>query len=128
MRWLALVLVLVACSDNGGPNAAEIEGTWAGSYTNTAAPGVVFEGVLQLSQERTEITGTLTTNAGRSATITNGQVDEDQFSATMEYTDQCAGTLETTADIVDGGSRLVGNYTSTDCVGTTSGGYNLERQ
>jgi hypothetical protein len=130
MRWLSLVLVAAAvgCSDSSGPGAVQIEGTWAGDYTNTETPGVIYEAVLQLNQDGTEITGSLTTNAGRSATIVNGQVDETRFSATFEYTDECAGTAEMTADVVEGTTSLVGNYTSTDCVGPTAGGFNLAKQ
>jgi hypothetical protein len=134
MRWLSLVLVaaVVGCSDSGGPddNGLQINGTWAGDYTNTVTPGVIYEAVLQLDQEGTQVTGFLTSNAGRSANIVNGAVDDanGQFTATFEFTDECGGIAETSADIVDGASRLVGNYTMTDCNGSSAGGYNLARQ
>jgi hypothetical protein len=128
---LALIVLLSACGgDNGsGPNEESLEGTWVGDYTNTASPGVVFQGVLQLSQDGEQVTGTLTTNAGRSATV-SGSVSGDRLDATFTYTDGCDGTATTTADLVDERvpPELTGNYTSTDCVGETAGGYSLVKQ
>jgi hypothetical protein len=121
MRRLALLLLL-ACSDGEGPNAADVAGTWSGAYTNSASPGDVFQAILQLEQEGTAVTGTLSTTAGRTATI-DGQVDEETFSATLTYTDACEGTAATEASVQ--GGRLVGEYTSDDCVGETVGNYTL---
>jgi hypothetical protein len=69
-------------------------------------------------EEFLDITRTLTTNAGRSATV-SGSVSGDRLEATFAYTDGCAGTATTTADLVDERvpPELTGNYTSTDCVG-----------
>ena len=137
MRWIALALVLmawglVACGggdDSSGPEPEQYTGTWIGPYTNTAMPGVTAEGVLQLTQDGDEVTGTLTTNVGRSATV-RGEVSGERLEARFTYTDGCVGTAETTADLIDEEvpARLTGNYTSNDCVGETSGGYNLSQQ
>ena len=131
MRWLALVLVVAGCGggDSNGPGDTQFQGTWIGPYTSTASPGATFEGVLQLTQDGDAVTGTLTTNAGRSATVA-GEASGERLEAVFTYTDGCVGTAETTADLIDEEvpARLTGNYTSEDCVGATSGGYNLSKQ
>ena len=127
MRWLALVLLVACGGDGGAPRDADVNGTWIGTYTNTRAAGIVYQGVLQLDQTGDQVTGTLTTNAGRSADVV-GEVGETELTATFTYTDSCEGTAETTADITENGTVLTGNYTSVDCTGTTSGGYVLEKQ
>jgi hypothetical protein len=104
-----------------------VQGTFIGSYTATVQPGVVFQGVLQLTQNGSTVSGTLTTNAGRSATI-SGTVSGSRITATFTYTDSCHGSSSSTADLTDGGTRLVGNYTTSDCLGQYSGGYNLLKQ
>jgi hypothetical protein len=120
---------LAACGgDATNPGTVpDISGTWIGAYTNTNNPGLVAEGVLQLEQDGADVTGTLTTNVGRRADVI-GEVTDLGFVATFVYTDTCAGTAETTADIVANGTRLVGNYTSSDCIGDTGGGYSLAKQ
>jgi hypothetical protein len=126
---LALIVVLSACGDSSEPDEPQYEGTWTGSYTNSASPDVGFQATLQLSQDGDDITGTLTTNAGRSATV-SGSVSGDQMEATLTYTDGCNGTATTTADLGDETvpPSLTGTYSSTDCVGETTGGYSLVKQ
>ena len=128
-RIMLAVLVGLACSDESGPDVPQLQGTWIGTYTNSAAPGTVYEGVLQLTQDDETVTGTLTTNAGRAASV-SGSVSGDRLTATFTYTDGCAGTASTTADLADDQVPpvLTGNYTSSDCLGETSGGYSLEKQ
>jgi len=130
MRWqVTLLVALAACGDNGGePGAGSFEGTWTGSYTNSLS-SVALQAELQLTQDGDEVTGTITTSSGRSATVT-GTVSGDQMEATWAYTDACAGTATTTADLLDERvpPDLEGDYTSTDCLGETTGDYALTKQ
>jgi hypothetical protein len=126
---LALIVLLLACGDSSDPDEPQYQGTWSGSYTNSASPDVVFQAALQLSQDGDDITGTLTTDAGRSATV-GGEVSGDQMEATFTYTDECDGTATTAADLVDETDppSLTGTYSSTDCLGETTGEYSLIKQ
>jgi hypothetical protein len=129
MRRASLIVFLlaVACSSDSTSPATSVQGTYIGAYTATVQPGVVYQGVLQLTQSGSSISGTLTTNAGRAATVT-GSVSGTRITATFTYTDACQGSSSSTADVTNGGTRLVGNYTTSDCLGQYSGGYNLTKQ
>ena len=125
---LAACVSAVACgSDSTGPSATSVQGTFIGNYTVAPQPGVIYQGVLQLTQNGNSLTGTLTTNAGRSATVA-GSISSGRFIATFTFTDACHGTASSTADVSNGGNTLVGNYTANDCVGQYSGGYSLVKQ
>ena len=104
-----------------------VTGTFIGSYTATLSPGVTYEGVLQLTQSGSQVTGTLTTTAGRSANL-SGSISGSRITATFTYTDGCAGSASTTADVSSSGTQLSGTYTTTDCLGTYAGGYSLTKQ
>jgi hypothetical protein len=135
MPRAALTLLMVsifasvaACGgDSTSPSAMSVQGTYIGDYTVVPQPGAVYQGVLQLSQSGSSVTGTLSTNAGRSATVT-GSIANGQLTMTFAFTDSCTGSASSTADISNGGNMLVGNYTANDCVGQYSGGYRLVKQ
>jgi len=131
MRRLAFSTVvavsLVACGgDSTGPTV-NITGTFIGDYTATVDPGVIYQGVLQLTQNGSNVTGTLTTNAGRSANV-SGSIAGSRLTATFTFTDGCTGSASTTADVTNNATRLTGNYTANDCVGSYTGGYLLIKQ
>ncbi len=131
LKWSVTVVLSVllgasGCNDATGP-AGNVQGTYIGSYTATIQPGAVYQGVLQLTQSGSSVTGTLTTTAGRAATVV-GAMSGSRLTATWTYTDSCHGISQSTADVTDGGNRLVGNYTTSDCLGQYSGGYSLTRQ
>lgn len=128
----AVSLALCACggdSDGGnGPSGAlNIAGTFIGDYTATVDPGTVYQGVLQLSQSGSNVSGTLTTNAGRSANV-SGSISGTNLTATFTFTDGCSGSASTTADITSSATRLTGNYTANDCLGGYTGGFILDKQ
>jgi hypothetical protein len=132
-RLLGLTLIVMlssACSDDEGPEEQQYQGRWAGTYTNSAQPDLVFQAVLQLTQDEGTITGTLTTSlstgASRSATV-DGEVSGDQLDATFTYTDQCGGTASSTADLLDDTvpPSLTGQYAAVDCLGETTGEFDL---
>ena len=58
---LTLIVLLAACGDDEGPEDPQYQGQWTGTYTNSSQPDVVFQAVLQLTQNDRSITGTLTT-------------------------------------------------------------------
>ena len=124
---LTAALLLAACGDGGTGPEINVTGTFIGSYTATSDPGVTYEGVLQLTQSGSQVTGTLTTNTGRSANL-SGSISGSRITATLTYTDGCAGSASTTIDISNSGTQLSGTYTANDCTGTYSGGYSLTKQ
>lgn len=129
MRRIVLLVMLAACGGNGGePNPTDFDGTWAGSYTNSTSP-TALQAELQLDQSGDQVTGTLTVSSGRSATV-DGSVSGDQLEATFTYTDGCEGEATTTADLIDERvpAELEGTYSSSDCVGETTGAYSLVKQ
>jgi hypothetical protein len=128
-RGVAFLVLLVACSDDGsGPEERQFEGTWTGSYSNSAST-VPFTAVMDLAQDGNAVTGTLSVSSGRAASV-SGTVSGDQLEATFTYTDGCAGSATSTADLVDETipPSLEGSYSSDDCQGETSGSYNLVRE
>jgi hypothetical protein len=130
IRGLALVILLWGCGDDGsGPDENQFEGTWSGSFTNSAFPTQEFEAVLELSQEDDEVTGTLTTSSDLSATV-SGTVTGDQLELTFSFTDVCSGSATSSAELVDETipPSLEGSYTSDDCLGGTSGEYSLIKE
>ena len=128
------LLAVVSCGDGegivsvisptGGPS---LSGTWRGSYTNTANLGTVFQATMQLTQTGTSVSGTLTTSGGRSANV-SGTFTGTRLNATFAYTDGCIGGASSVADLVQNPTRLIGTYSSNDCLGFTSGDYFLDRQ
>ena len=132
MRTLFLAvasgLVLCACGgDSTGPSTLNIAGTFIGDYTASATPGTIYQGVLQLTQSGNSVTGTLTTNSGRSASV-SGSVAGSRLTATFTFTDSCTGSAAATVDITNSATRLTGNYTANDCVGNYTGGFVLDKQ
>ena len=127
----AVAIALYACGDDGngstGPSGVNVTGTFIGDYTAVIEPGVVYQGVLQLTQSGNSVSGTLTTNAGRSASV-SGSISGTRLTATFNFTDSCAGSASATADITNNATRLTGNYTANDCVGSYSGGFALDKQ
>jgi hypothetical protein len=87
----------------------------------------VYTETLQLTQNGDDVTGTLVTTNGRTGTV-SGSVSGTRLTATVELTDVCGGTSETTADITDDGTRLVGTYEADDCLGNYTGTFDLEKQ
>ena len=110
----------------GQPGLA-LTGTYIGRYTATAQPGAVYEGVFQITQNGNTIVGSITTNSGRTGNVV-GTLAGTRISATMTFTDACGGSASAVIDVTSSGARLVGNYTATDCLGTYSGGFLLNRQ
>jgi hypothetical protein len=123
---LSISASVAACGGaSTSPSAASLQGTYIGDYTVVPQPGAVYQGVLQLSQSGNTVTGTLSTNAGRSATVA-GSITGGRLTMTFAFTDSCIGSASSTADI--SGNTLVGNYAANDCVGQYSGGYRLVKQ
>ena len=129
MKYIGLtaVLLLAACGDGGTGPEINVTGTYIGDWTATSAPGVVYQGVVQLTQSGSQVTGTIATTAGRSANI-SGSISGSRITGTFTFTDGCAGSASTIADVSSSGTQLSGTYTTTDCLGTYAGGYSLTKQ
>jgi hypothetical protein len=127
---VALALAVGACGDDGdggtGPEV-NVTGTFIGQYTASLTPGEIYQETLQLAQNDGEVTGTLVTTNGRTGTV-SGTVSGTRLTATVELTDVCGGTSETSADITNEGTRLVGTYEADDCLGSYTGTFDLEKQ
>lgn len=127
MRYGALLLASLTLSCGGTTTPTiSLTGTYIGSYTGSVQPGTVYQGVLQLT-EGSNLTGTLTTNSGRSATFT-GSRSNQRLTGTFTFTDACHGSATTTADLNATGTTLSGNYSASDCLGAYTGGYVLTKQ
>jgi hypothetical protein len=125
-----VALVLGACGgdgDGGNGPGVNITGTFIGEYTASLTPGEVYTETLQLTQNGDDVTGNLVTTNGRTGTVT-GSVSGTRLTATVDLTDVCGGTSETTADITEDGTRLVGTYEADDCLGSYTGTFDLEKQ
>jgi hypothetical protein len=126
----AVVVSLGACGGDGdggsGPDV-DITGTFIGEFTASLTPGEVYQETLQLAQNDGDVTGTLVTTSGRTGTV-SGTVSGTRLTATVELTDVCGGSSETTADITEDGTRLVGTYEADDCLGSYTGTFDLEKQ
>jgi hypothetical protein len=125
-----VALLLGACGgdgDGGNGPQVNITGTFIGEYTASLTPGEVYTETLQLTQNGDDVTGTLVTTNGRTGTVT-GSVSGTRLTATVDLTDVCGGTSETTADITQDGTRLVGTYEADDCLGNYTGTFDLEKQ
>ena len=125
-----VALLLGACgSDGDGGNGPEVNitGTFTGEFTASLTPGEVYTETLQLTQNGDAVTGNLVTTNGRTGTVA-GSVSGTRLTATVTLTDACGGTSETTADITEDGTRLVGTYEADDCLGTYTGTFDLDKQ
>ena len=120
--------VLPACGDGGNaPTPPGNVRTFVGDYTASLQPGVTYVGRLAIVQTGGSITGTLTTSAGRSATV-SGTISGSQITATFTYTDGCAGSASATAEFSADEHTVTGVYQSTDCLGSYSGTFVLQEQ
>jgi hypothetical protein len=137
-RYLSLAAALVllgGCDELDGitavTNGASIQptslsGRWVGDYSSNVS-FTTAQAVMELTQTGGSVTGTLTINGARTANV-GGTVTGNRFTGNWSYTDSCGGNANTTADLLQNGTRLSGTYTSSDCLGVTTGGYNLTRQ
>ncbi|MBP2647259.1 MAG: hypothetical protein H6Q77_883 [Gemmatimonadetes bacterium] len=125
----AALAVLPACGDGGSAptTPANYTGTWVGDYTVSLQPGVTYVGTLVVSQTGSSITGTLTTNAGRTANV-SGIISGRHMTATFTYTDGCVGSASATANLSADGQTVTGQYQSTDCIGSYTGTFVLRAQ
>ena len=134
MSWRTVLATLVigfvavsGCDSDPSSPTLNVSGTFIGDYTSELQPGVVLQGVLQLTQSGNAVTGSLTTNAGRAGNI-QATLTGQRLEGTIQFTDQCGGSAATTVDVTSGGLGLTGNYQAVDCLGSYRGGYLLTKQ
>ena len=119
---------LWACGgDSAGPNTPNLTGTFIGDYTVSLDPGTIYQVTVHLTQNGSAVSGTLTTDSGRSGNVT-GSISGTHLTASVTFTDGCGGTSSNTADITNNGTRLTGHYTANDCIGQYTGDYTLIKQ
>lgn len=108
-------------------NAVNVTGTFIGTYAAESNPGLILQALLQLVQDGTTVTGTLETDANRSATVT-GSIEGSQLALNFTFTDECEGIATAVVSISEDGNRLSGNYEADDCLGKYTGEFILDKQ
>ncbi len=120
------ITLALGCAGGASPTApgiAAVEGTWSGGAFDSAA---TFNGVMQLAQIGSRVTGTLTTVAARTAGF-SGVASPAGVSGTFVFTDSCGGMVSIAADLKGSPTRLQGTYEQHDCIGVVSGGFVFDR-
>jgi len=123
---VALALGLSSCSEPSGP-ALSVTGTWIGDYRSAQDPTWIVQSTFTLTQRGTNVSGTLTTTAGRAGNFT-GTFTGTRLTGSLTFVDECTGSATTTAEIKFNATWLSGEYHTTDCRGLTSGTYDLLRR
>lgn len=94
----------------------DLDGTFIGEYTTSAAPGAVRRASLQVTQGGNSVTGSFVTADGRRADV-SGRMDGTRLEATLRFRDECGGSTRLTARLLPEGDRLRGRLTMSDCEG-----------
>lgn len=129
----AVALALCACGGDGGgltgPSTPDITGTFLGDCTVSIDTVVVYQAVLELVQSADSVSGTLalTATANRLANL-SGSVSGTRLIGMFTFTGSCPGTASVAADIANDGTRLTGSYSASDCYGSYSGAFSLDKQ
>jgi hypothetical protein len=103
-----------------------LTGTFVGEYTVSTEPGTVYSAALVLSQAGRDVVGQLTTDAPRTGLV-SFLFDDSTLTGELEFTDDCAGSANVTANIQSVGDRIVGSYSATDCSGSYTGTFDVVR-
>jgi hypothetical protein len=107
MKVFACFLVLLGLALSAA--AADVTGTWAGSFNMTSSGGETKEGeaLLVLKQNGAEITGSVGPNESERHTIAKGKIEGDKI--TLEAGDGSAITIK--FDLVVEGDHIKGDAT-----------------
>ena len=130
MSGLALLCCAAqGCGEDDGtsPAAVDLAGRFVGAYTASNEPGLEYLAALNLTQSQNWVFGNLATDAMRTAKV-SGSVSRGQLTMAMDFIDACSGSGSAVASILDGGLRLEGSYSASDCNGEYTGTFSLEKK
>ncbi|MDO8665283.1 MAG: hypothetical protein Q7J79_01625 [Gemmatimonadales bacterium] len=113
----------LACGDSSGPGSINLSGTYTGSMTATSG-GFSVPGTLTftLSQSGTSVSGTWTNSFGASGTGT-ATLSGTTLTLTLTQTNPCAGVFGGSATVQNAGARLSGTFSGSDCAGSATGSF-----
>jgi hypothetical protein len=119
LNSLVLCVAVFACGGNDSPSGAststDLSGTWDATYT---VPGLSIGAVFQLSQTNSAVTGTYVVSGGAPTGNVTGTVSGDQITFRFDQNQPCPGTFNGTGTISNGGRRITGSYSGSDCSGS----------
>jgi hypothetical protein len=122
------MLLTLACEDGASPaGTPNLIGTYVGDYTVSTDPDTVYSAGLKLLQVVTDVRGQLTTDAFRTAQVSL-TIDGSTLTGGLTFTDDCIGSAEVTATIQEGGDRIVGGFSASDCNGQYTGTFDVVRR
>lgn len=130
---LALLALPLTHACNGGKDGTSpgetpyLTGTYVGDYTASVEPGTVYRAGLTLLQTGRNLRGQLSTDGLRTALV-SFTIDGSTLAGELEYTDDCSGSAQVTADIQAAGDRIVGSYSASDCGGEYTGTFDVVRR
>jgi hypothetical protein len=111
------------------PPPSGLSGTYSGEITGNAR-GEVFK--LQVTftvvQSGVEIAGAWTTTGGTSGTVTGLLTEAGIQQLKAKQLNPCAGDFNGVAIIEGGGARLRGSYVGSDCDGSVTASFTVNRQ
>lgn len=123
-------LFMLACDGGEGTSPGvtpNLIGTYVGDYTVSVEPATVYSAGLKLLQVVTDVWGQLTTDGLRTAQLSL-TIDGSTLTGGLTFTDECMGSAEVTASIEEGGDRIVGSYSASDCNGQYTGTLDVLRR
>ncbi len=125
LAWCSTLMIVTACGgDSSGPAVINLSGTFSGTISAVGFPAGTA--TFTLTQSGTSVTGSWVTSLG-SAGTGSGNLSGTTLSITLNQTNPCAGTFTGTATVQNAGNRLSGSFSGSDCNGSGSGTFVVNR-
>lgn len=108
------------------PPVVSLAGSWTGTISMEGQP---LAGTLMIRQNGAELDATLTAPSFGVEARGDGEVEQgDRVELELAYDVQCPGTARLSGEILDGGTRMVGSVTASDCTGSARGDFRFDRR
>ncbi len=117
LSLVCLLLLVSGCKQSTTSDDYDMTGAWSGTI-RIASLGISSVINFALTQSGGTVTGTYTTDRGRTGTF-SGTLSGDKLTGTMTFTDACAGTGSIDGTMKNANS-MDGAGSITDCNGTNS--------
>jgi hypothetical protein len=102
-----------------------LAGAWAGSWV---VEGQRIDGTLTLRQDGSDLSATFTSRGLGGDATGSGKVDaQGQVHLQLKYRTTCGGSAQLTGAL-DGGGRLGGSLSASDCTGKAAGTFSFTRR
>jgi len=125
LHGLFAMLIASACSGGSTePGTISLSGTYSGTINAVGFPAGTL--TFTLSHAGTSVTGTWSNSLGASGNGT-GTVSGTTLTFTLSQTSPCTGTFTGNAAIQNSGARLSGSFSGSDCNGSGSGTFVVNR-